>query len=160
MNREEIQKIIEKLISLLGVGVESVAASEKDGRVTFVVKSADSHLLIGARGTHLSALNHLVKRMAAKSEGEESEKLPNFVIDVNDYYEKLVEELKNKATILAGRARSFKVDVEMEPMSSYERMLVHSLFQDTPDIKTESVGEGNKRRVVIKYVEAFSGEGL
>ena len=41
----------------------------------------------------------------------------------------------------------------MDPMSSYERMIVHSFFAETPDIKTESKGEGRDRRVVIKFKE-------
>jgi len=40
----------------------------------------------------------------------------------------------------------------MSPMSPYERMIVHSIFTNVKDIKTESLGEGKGRRVVIKYV--------
>ncbi len=55
--------------------------------------------------------------------------------------------------MLAKRARSFKIDVEMDPMTSYERMLVHSHLEGRPNIKTESIGEGKERRLVIKFVE-------
>ncbi len=117
--------------------------------------------MIGVRGAHLSALNHLLRRIVWKQQGEESpESTVDFRVDVNDYHEKLRAELTQRAHILAGRARSFKTNVEMDPMSSYERMIVHALFQDTPDIKTESVGEGSKRRVVIKYIEDNKNVGL
>ena len=40
----------------------------------------------------------------------------------------------------------------MDPMSPYERMIVHSIFSEDPQIKTGSVGEGRERRVVIEYI--------
>ena len=97
------------------------------------------------------AFNHLVKKIA--SAGKEEDDSVKFFIDVNNYQEKLEEELKNKAKIMSDRAKSFKVDIELDPMSSYERMIIHSCLQGVPDIKTESKGEGRERRVVIKYIE-------
>ena len=76
-----------------------------------------------------------------------------FFVDVNGYQEATLENIKNVAKIMGDRARSFKTNVELDPMSSYERMVIHSFFQDAKDVKTESVGEGERRRVVIKYVE-------
>ena len=156
MTPEQIKKTIEELLTHLGVGFEEVSHEEVQNRSAFVVKTPESHLLIGSRGAHIAALNHLVKRVVAKqlatAEGGEHEKL-DFYVDVNDYHSRLVQEIQNKANILAGRARSFKTNIEMDPMSSYERMIVHNLFQDVPDITTESSGNGPKRHVVLKYVE-------
>ena len=75
----------------------------------------------------------------------------HFTIDVNNYQEKKNEDIKNKATMMAERARFFKNNVEMIPMNPYERMIVHSLFTASEDIETESTGKGRERRVVIKY---------
>ena len=141
----------------MGVGFDSVTLSEVDGRNAFVIKSSESHILIGSHGAHIAALNHLIKRIAVKHSEPLDAKL-DFYVDVNDYHSKLTEEVKNRATILAGRARSFKTRIEMDPMSSYERMIVHTLFQDSPDIKTESVGVGDSRHVVLMYVEPPSNE--
>ncbi|MEK7526803.1 MAG: R3H domain-containing nucleic acid-binding protein, partial [Patescibacteria group bacterium] len=58
--------------------------------------------------------------------------------------------------IMAERARSFKTNMELEPMSPYERMIIHSALESLPDIKTESVGFGRGRKVVIKYVESVN----
>jgi spoIIIJ-associated protein len=52
---------------------------------------------------------------------------------------------------MAERARSFQYDVELSPMSAYERLIVHTTLQNAPNVKTESLGEGRNRRVVIKY---------
>lgn len=166
MTSDEIKKIIHELLMRMNIAVERIDVSEADGRERFAVKSSDSHLLIGTKGAHLFALNHLVKKIAAKTDAAEKA-LPNrapgqhlpggaererqFQIDVNDYQTTAAENLKNLAAIMGGRARSFKANVELEPMSSYERMIIHSFFQDAPDIKTESIGEGERRRVVIRY---------
>ena len=56
--------------------------------------------------------------------------------------------------LLAQRARLFKHDVEMGPMSAYERLVVHELFADDPEIKTESQGEGKFRHIVLKHKTA------
>jgi spoIIIJ-associated protein len=61
--------------------------------------------------------------------------------------------LAAKAVMMAERARSFRYDVELSPMSAYERLIVHSALSSEPHVKTESQGEGRGRRVVIKYVE-------
>ena len=159
MTTEDIKQLIETMLKHMQIAYESVEVGDSDGRERFAVKTSDSHLLIGAKGGNLSAFNHLVKKIVAsktpaekvKAEGDEREK--SFFIDVNGYQELALENIKNVAKIMGDRARSFKTSVELEPMSSYERMVVHSFFQDTKDIKTESVGDGEQRRVVIKYVE-------
>jgi spoIIIJ-associated protein len=53
--------------------------------------------------------------------------------------------------MMAERARSFQYDVELTPMNAYERLIVHTVLSDSPNVKTESSGEGRNRRVVIKY---------
>ncbi|KKW10963.1 MAG: Jag protein [Parcubacteria group bacterium GW2011_GWA2_49_9] len=167
MDSEHIKQLIEGLLKHMQVSVQSIDVSESDGRQRFSVVTPDSHILIGTKGAHLSALNHLIKKMVATKENAkkdpsasplssgEGEREKTFFVDVNGYQEAALESVKNVAKIMGDRARSFKTSVELDPMSSYERMVIHSFFQDAKDVKTESVGEGERRRVVIKY----TGEG-
>ncbi len=74
-----------------------------------------------------------------------------FLIDVNDFRTKQIKDIETKALMMAERARSFQYDVELTPMSAYERLIVHTTLQNAPNVKTESLGEGRGRRVVIKY---------
>jgi len=152
---QKVKKIIEEMLKIMNVPFDGVDINEGDevSSTKFVIKTNDSAILIGTKGAHLLAFNHVVKKMAGKGKEEDGEAI-RFFVDVNNYQEKLEEELKNKAKIMCERARSFKVDIELEPMSSYERMIVHAALQNIPDIKTESKGEGRYRRVVIKYVES------
>jgi len=118
------------------------------------VITEDPRLFIGQNGANLSALTHIVKKIVEQGLGEEERRVgTRFILDVNDYQKKKTEALKTKIALLADRARSFKSNVELDPMSSYERMLVHSFLAEEDDVTTESEGEGRARRVVIKYSE-------
>lgn len=148
MDAETIKNTIQELVKRLGVEVESVEDFSDDDGFKFNVKTKNSGILIGSRGEHISALNHLIKKIVARSD----ENL-RVSVDVNGYLEEGNKVLRNKVMILAERAKSFKTSVELDPMSPYERMVVHSYLAADPNIETKSVGEGKSRRVVIKYKE-------
>ncbi|HEY4496188.1 MAG TPA: R3H domain-containing nucleic acid-binding protein [Candidatus Paceibacterota bacterium] len=151
MNNELIIDTIKKLLAKMNMHWESVelASDSKDAHPRFLIKSNDSAVLIGAHGEHLGALTMVARRMVGKKID-----LPiKFFIDINGYFENNTKELQMKAKIMAERARSFKTNMELEPMSPYERMIIHSALEKFPDIKTESTGFGKGRKVVIKYVE-------
>ncbi len=154
MDTEKIKKYIEEVLKLMKISYDGVEITENKHTHSpkFVIKTNESAILIGIKGMNLFAFNHIIKKIASRGKEEEDESA-KFFIDVNNYQERLEEELKNKAKVMSERARSFKADIELDPMSSYERMIVHSCLQDIPDIKTESRGEGRDRHVVIKYVE-------
>ena len=150
MDENSIKKLIEDLIKSLGVRLDGVEVKEEPITLKkiYVIKSPDSGLLIGEEGETFYALSHLIRKMITKGVEEKTD----FSIDVNDYRESVIENLKLKAKILANRARDMKANIEMDPMSSYERLIVHGILTDEPNVKTESVGEGRDRRIVIKYV--------
>lgn len=147
METAEIKNIIEEILKAMGVSCEEIESIPENNGTVFMVRTGDAHYLIGSGGANLLALNHLVRRIVEKRGGDGK----IFAVDVNGYQKERNEELKNKARILAERAKSFKSESEMEPMSPYERMVVHSILAEDPEIKTESIGFGRDRRVVIKY---------
>jgi len=147
MDRDALKKAISELFAAMGVEVTELKVSEGQ-RCVVAVTSPDSQRLIGPRGEHLRALNMLSRRLIETKHGEEA---ASFLIDVNGYQEAQLETVRQNARILAQRARLFKHDVELEPMNPYERLVVHELFSEDPDIKTESAGEGKFRHIVLKY---------
>ncbi|QSH39181.1 KH domain-containing protein [Candidatus Kaiserbacteria bacterium] len=148
MNQEAIKDFIEELLRKAHIEFDSVAIEESEEQTVFQIQTQDSAKLIGSRGDTVRALNHIVKKAF-----ENKEEHLRFLIDVNGYRTKKIEDLKETAKLLAERARSLKYNVEMTPMSGYERMIVHTALADEPNIKTESHGEGRDRRVVISYVQ-------
>lgn len=150
MNTDKIKSLIEEVLKKMTISFDEIEISfEADNKPRFLIKTKDSHLLIGHRGENFTALNHLIKRIVSKEAPEDFK----FSIDINNYQQSNLEMIKKKAKVIADRVKSFKMNMEMEPMSSYERMTVHAMFTDDKNIKTESVGEGKDRRVVIKFVE-------
>ena len=154
INAEEIKTIIKNFLKQLTVEFDEIEILENDAHPTVLIKTEDSGLLIGNNGEGLRALNHIVKKIIDKKLPEN--RLP-FLLDINGYNGEKIEGLKSEALVLASRAKAFKSDVEMSPMNAYERMIIHSLFVNDNEIKTESEGEGKTRRIVFKYITNEQG---
>ena len=154
-----VETILKELLDAVDIPYTKITRSEMAGQVIFSIETPDEgRMLLGNHADTLHALDHLVKKIAenrmpprdAAPEGESAEH-QMFLVDVNDYRAKQIRDLQTKAIMMAERARSFQYDVELTPMSSYERLIIHTTLQDAPNVKTESQGEGRNRRVVIKY---------
>lgn len=147
----DTKKLIEDILVTMGIRYDIVEEAEDalSQKKLYRIRTPESGLLIGDRGETFQALSHLIRRIASK----DMEEMADFSIDVNDYRASMIEKLKMTAGILANRARDMKIDVEMDPMSSYERLIIHGTLSGQPNIKTESIGEGRERRLVIKYIK-------
>jgi len=155
MQKDEIKKIIEDLISRSALSFDEVLVDvdDNDGSVWYLIKSGDSKLFIGKNGETLEAFNHIIRKMIDNKYKDTP--LPfQIVIDVNEYQKKKSDNIKAIAHMMAERARFFKASVDVEPMNAFERKIMHTFLEKYKDIKTESTGMGPTRHVVIKYVEA------
>ncbi|PIR82531.1 hypothetical protein COU20_01890 [Candidatus Kaiserbacteria bacterium CG10_big_fil_rev_8_21_14_0_10_59_10] len=157
---ETIERVLKESLDALGVPYSAVTRETVAGQLIFAVEADDARTLIGPHGDTIHALDHIVKKIAekrllgsaaAEEGGDERDDRLHFLVDVNGYRAKLIKDLQTKALMMAERARSFQYDVELTPMSGYERLIIHTTLQDAPNVKTESQGEGRNRRVVIKY---------
>lgn len=149
----EVTSIIQNVLRATGIAYTEVQHSEVAGQTIYNIKTDDSSLA-HAHGDVVQALDHVVKKIIEQQKGvsrEEGEEQAQFSVDINGLRAKHIQDLKAKALIMAERARSFQYDVELTPMSSYERLIIHTVLSDAPHIKTESQGEGRGRRVVIRY---------
>ncbi|OGF51729.1 hypothetical protein A3I27_04490 [Candidatus Giovannonibacteria bacterium RIFCSPLOWO2_02_FULL_43_11b] len=144
--KEKIKEIIEELLAKIGV-FGGVSIFETADNTQFQIRTQEAGLLIGEGGENLIALNHLLKRITEAKLGKVS--FP-FSIDVNDYQKQRAEEIKDLARLSAQRVRYFKKEIQLRPMSSYERRIVHAILTEYPDITTKSIGEEPNRKVVIK----------
>lgn len=149
-NQDEIKKIIESIFTQTNCTISKCEFADENGMLWCMIDTPDSRFLIGRDGETLRSLNHLVRKILEKKSGEDTAK--NIFIDVNGYQKKRFDDLKTIAHMMAERARYFKSRIEVDPMPAYERRIVHTFLEGSPDIKTESEGFGADRRVVIKYV--------
>ena len=156
MQTREIQNLIKELVEKTTVTVNNIEIT-KDGPSTwFSVEVSEPHLFTIREGEGLLALNHLVKKIFEDKmpEGDE-EGGAAFLIDINSFQKKRVDNLRAIAHMMAERARYFKSNVEVDPMTAFERRVVHEFLSQAADLKTESTGFGPNRRVVIKYIGAI-----
>lgn len=148
MDTEVIKNEVRELFERMGYG-DMIEAIESHQGVTSRVSvrvRGDARMLIGEYGDNLAALEHILRRIAAKKFGAET----HVTLDINDYRTKRLEDLKQDVKSAAHAVRMYKKPVPLRPMSSFERRIVHLLLAEYPDIATESTGVGLERRVVIK----------
>lgn len=117
-----------------------------NGKVEVVIDSGESSHLIGYKGRTIEALQSTVNSILQK-DTEENAKV---FIEVNGYKKKKEETLKRLANKMADNVVRFKKVIKLEPMSAYERMIIHTEIAKRNDVVTESVGVEPRRRVVIK----------
>lgn len=154
-NSQLIQEVLEDLLAKMGfsaqVEVLEDGDSEEHSFSCNINVADDSNLLIGQHGVNLQALQHIARLMVRK---KTSEKL-KFSLDINSYREQKNQSLIELAQQAASQAIDEKRAVVMKPMSTYERRVVHMELSKNPHVITESMGEGEGRKVVIKPADAL-----
>ena len=126
--------------------VEIERSPEPDTPITLNIEGDDLGVLIGRRGQALSSLQYIVRLIVA-------EKLAQWIsinVDVDWYKKRHYESLTKLALRLAEQVTRRKRAITMEPMPPDERRIIHIALANNPEIKTESTGEGEGRRVVIQ----------
>lgn len=102
-------------------------------------------LLIGRRGETLSALQLLVSLIV----GHRTKHRMRIIVDAENYRERREANLRSLALRVAQQVRNYRRSIALEAMPPNERRIVHIALSDSKDISTESIGEGEARRVVI-----------
>jgi spoIIIJ-associated protein len=145
------REVLETLLARMGVTASVDCQSkppvgEGAGEViTLDVSGDDLGILIGRRGQTLSALQYVVRLILAH---QTQARVP-IVIDVEGYKQRRYEALQALAQRMAEQVKSKGRPFTLEPMLAYERRIIHLALADDPDVTTESVGEGETRKVVI-----------
>ncbi|MEI7709255.1 MAG: R3H domain-containing nucleic acid-binding protein [bacterium] len=163
MKKEEIKNLIKELIEGTKVKLNEISITEDGPNNLWVsLEVSEPHFFISADGEGLHALSHLVHRIIESKNPTLRPPLDKgrvgqgsglgVIIDINGFQKKRVEAVRATAHMMGERARYFKSSIEVDPMSAFERRIVHEFLASAADLKTESTGFGPTRRVVIKYV--------
>lgn len=102
-------------------------------------------LLIGRRGETLAALQLLVNLIVS----HRTKRRMRIIIDAENYRQRREENLRSLALRVAQQVRNYRRSIALEAMPPHERRIVHITLSESKDISTESIGEGDERRVVI-----------
>ncbi len=145
-----IKKELDTLLSLMGIETEYDLNVEESNGVKYIKISFNGEnlgYLIGNHGKHLESLQYVFSMILRKKFEEGMEY--RVLMDVGGYKEERNKKIERMALQKADDARILGEPIELEPMSPSDRRVVHMALQVFDDIKTESVGEGNDRRVKI-----------
>lgn len=155
-----IKQIISNLLAKMGfeTDIDIDATDQEDIMVN--IQTDEAGFLIGQAGANLQALQHLTRVLVNKKinlqlgdQADAANKIMppvQFIIDVNNYRKNRTDLLKELALNMASQALSEKNPLFLQPMSAYERRIIHVSLAGHDQIDTESTGQGEERRVVIK----------
>lgn len=139
------KEIVEKILGSLGF-VATVEEHTLDGDLTLDVKTEEAGRLIGRQGQTLADLQYLVNRILF----QQDQTAPKVMLDVGGYRSQAREALVKKAKEAAEKVRRWGDAVELEPMGSYDRRVVHHALRDDPDVETYSVEvDGTEKKALI-----------
>ena len=147
-NKKIIKETIEHLLEKMGFsGQVALLDSQDDENVVCnITTENDSNFLIGQYGANLQAIQHLARLMVRKVLPEKI----RFTLDVNSYRQQKNQSIIEQARAAADEALTQRRAIFMKPMSTYERRIVHLELSKNPEVSTESTGEGEDRKIVVK----------
>lgn len=149
--QQSMQTLLEDLLNKMAVPYTGVEITVTDGVIYHAnILTPEASMLIGHNGENLQALQYLMKSLLWRTKVIEEQVV--FVVDVDNYKKRYEDRLLKLAEERVERVRENNSRETLPPMTPYHRRLVH-LHLTTPqfsDISTESIGEGDNRRIVIK----------
>jgi spoIIIJ-associated protein len=136
---------LEKLLDLLGFPATVEEHTLEDG-VLLDVKLDDSGRLIGRQGQTLSDLQYVTNRLLFQQDAAS----PKVMVDVGGYRAQAREALVKKAKDAAEKVRRWGDVVELEPLSAFDRRIIHQALKDDPGVETHSVEvEGTEKKAIL-----------
>ena len=143
-------EFLKTLIKDMELDAEITVTNGKGNEKNIAIKGSDAGVLIGHHGDTLDALQYLVNLVANKKEDEnEDRNYTKISLDIENYREKRQETLETLARRMSEKVLKYKKSITLEPMSPYERRIIHSAVQNIQGVSTNSIGNDNNRRVVI-----------
>lgn len=138
-------EFITEVIEAMGLRSGVSAEQGEEGTWRVEVEGPDAGELIGANGDALNALQYLTTVVAQRRMGEHV----RLVLDADGYRRKREQALTDQALELAAEVARLGQEAELDPLSSYERRIIHNALTDHPEVVTYSEGDEPERRVVI-----------
>ena len=147
-SREDVEITVDVLQHILHyMNIRAAVQVRSTNPLTLNIQGINENLglLIGRRGETLAALQLLVSLIV----GHRTKHRMRIIVDAENYRERREENLRSLALRVAQQVRNYRRSIALEAMPPNERRIVHIALADSKDISTESIGEGEARRVVI-----------
>ena len=151
VSKEDLEKAKKEINTFLSEFLKQIAdtityeISEEENVVHVLITGEESTRLIGYRGESLNSLQTILTTIANK--GRESN--VKVILDIGEYKDARKKTLEELATKIEKTVTKTGKTVTLEPMTAYERKIIHTKLQNSKTVKTHSIGENENRRVVI-----------
>ena len=143
--KTKLEEVLKDMFDITGETINYTV--EKNGnQMNLTITGDDVAHLIGYKGKTIEAFQSLLNSILQR----EDEEYAKVFVEINDYKKKKEEKLRKLANKMAANCVKFRRPIRLEPMSAYERLIIHRELADRKDVETESIGEEPRRRVVIK----------
>ncbi|MCC7165789.1 MAG: KH domain-containing protein [Anaerolineae bacterium] len=143
------KQVLETLLRGMGIRSEVVIHTDLEGQEgpAFVldIVGSDLGILIGRRGETLRDLEYITRLIVASK----THSNVRFAVDVEGYRLRRERVLRELAKRMADRVKQNRQPITLEAMPPNERRIVHVTLKEHPTVKTQSIGEGDRRRVMI-----------
>lgn len=143
--QDKIESFLKEFLKNISSNITYEVSVIEDNVIDIKIKGEDSASLIGYRGDTLNALQIILSSIINQS----TENKVRVVLDIGNYREKRKQTLEDLATKIEKSVSKTGKQVVLEPMSAYERKIIHTKLQESTLVKTYSIGEEPHRKVVI-----------
>ena len=154
VNEENMKEKVEKIDAFLKQFIENLPKNNltyeidtEENNIFVNIKGEDTGYLIGYRGDVLNSLQNILTNIANKNIDSKIK----VMLNIGGYREKRRNDLENLADKIARNVVKNKKSITIEPMSAYERKIIHLRLQDNEEVSTHSVGEEPYRKIVVSY---------
>ncbi len=147
-SREDVEITVDVLQHVLRyMNIQATVQVRSNNPLTLNIRGINENLglLIGRRGETLAALQLIVSLIVS----HRTKHRMRIIVDAENYRERREENLRSLALRVAQQVRNYRRSIALEAMPPHERRIVHLALSESTDISTESIGEGDERRVVI-----------
>jgi len=117
----------------------------REGDIYLEIRGDKEGILIGKHGRTLESLQFLINRMVNKQLKEPV----RVILDINDYRKRRADNLENMALKLGEKAKTRGYGLTIGPFNAHDRRIIHIALKEDPFIQTESLGEGEMKRIKI-----------
>lgn len=143
---EKVEKILKDIFDITGESSISYSVNRSENQIIVNIKGDNVSHLIGYKGKTIESIQSVLNSILQK----EDEEYAKVFLEINDYKKQKEEKLRRLANKMAENVIRFRKPIKLEPMSAYERLIIHSELANRDDVETESFGEEPRRRVVIR----------
>ncbi len=144
--KNNLNSFLEKFFSKINIEEINYEIIKEDYDIKINIKGKNINSLIGYRGETLNAFQTIVSRIGNKG----LEKRYRIIVDIEGYRNKRIKALEDLAIKVSKTVEKNKKSITLEPMSAFERKIIHNKLQENPNVITHSIGTEPNRKIVIE----------